>query len=109
MCVCLCVCVYVCVCLCVSDCVCVCVSLIVCVCVRVRVSLSDFVCVCVRVVANSLALTGSYRVDLDPEVTVQIGPSYSYQLRKFQVRQESAERALSVCLTSLTGYYQTCI
>ncbi|KAF1382223.1 hypothetical protein PFLUV_G00141450 [Perca fluviatilis] len=35
-------------------------------------------------VANSLALTGSYRVDLDPEVTVQIGPSYSYQLRKFQ-------------------------
>ncbi|TDH07250.1 hypothetical protein EPR50_G00121600 [Perca flavescens] len=35
-------------------------------------------------VADSLALKGSYHVDLDPEVTVQIGPSYSYQLRKFQ-------------------------
>uniref|UniRef100_A0A8C9YQ44 NID domain-containing protein n=1 Tax=Sander lucioperca TaxID=283035 RepID=A0A8C9YQ44_SANLU len=35
-------------------------------------------------VADSLALTKSYRVDLDPEVKVQVGPSYSYQLRKFQ-------------------------
>ncbi|XP_078119189.1 N-myc-interactor [Sander vitreus] len=35
-------------------------------------------------VADSLALTGSYHVDLDPEVKVQVGPSYSYKLRKFQ-------------------------
>ncbi|XP_034741084.1 N-myc-interactor [Etheostoma cragini] len=35
-------------------------------------------------VADNLALTGSYIVDLNPEVKVQIGHSYSYQLRKFQ-------------------------
>ncbi|KAF7643389.1 hypothetical protein LDENG_00240530 [Lucifuga dentata] len=35
-------------------------------------------------VAEGLAMTGSYRVDLDSEVNVQVGPVYTYQLRMFQ-------------------------
>ncbi|XP_054470939.1 N-myc-interactor isoform X2 [Anoplopoma fimbria] len=35
-------------------------------------------------VAESLALRERYRVDLDSEVNVQVGPIYSYQLCKFQ-------------------------
>lgn len=35
-------------------------------------------------VAESLALRGRYRVDLDSEVNVQVGPIYKYELRKFQ-------------------------
>ncbi|KAM7406811.1 hypothetical protein PAMA_002839 [Pampus argenteus] len=37
-------------------------------------------------VAEGLALRGRYRVDLDSEVNVQVGPIYKYQLRKFEVR-----------------------
>ncbi|XP_049450830.1 N-myc-interactor [Epinephelus fuscoguttatus] len=35
-------------------------------------------------VAERLALRGSYHVDLDSEVNVQVGPIYKYELRKFQ-------------------------
>ncbi|KAM8856026.1 N-myc-interactor isoform 2-T3 [Spinachia spinachia] len=35
-------------------------------------------------VAESLALRGKYRVDLDSEVTMQVGPIYKYELSKFQ-------------------------
>uniref|UniRef100_A0A3Q1G7A5 N-myc and STAT interactor n=2 Tax=Acanthochromis polyacanthus TaxID=80966 RepID=A0A3Q1G7A5_9TELE len=35
-------------------------------------------------VAQSLTLRGRYRVDLDTEVNVQVGPVYDYHLRKFQ-------------------------
>ncbi|XP_022609628.1 N-myc-interactor-like [Seriola dumerili] len=35
-------------------------------------------------VAESLALRGRYRVDLDSDVSVQVGPIYKYKLRKFQ-------------------------
>ncbi|XP_044073644.1 N-myc-interactor [Siniperca chuatsi] len=45
-------------------------------------------------VAESLALRGRYRVDLDSEVNVQVGPIYKYQLRKFQTFCGSPERTI---------------
>nr|XP_040057196.1 N-myc-interactor isoform X1 [Gasterosteus aculeatus aculeatus] len=45
-------------------------------------------------VAESLALRGKYRVDLDSEVTVQVGPIYKYQLCKFQTFCGSSRRTI---------------
>ncbi|KAL6101070.1 nmi [Pungitius sinensis] len=45
-------------------------------------------------VAESLALRGKYRVDLDSEVTVQVGPIYKYQLCKFQTFCGSPRRTI---------------
>ncbi|XP_071340791.1 N-myc-interactor isoform X2 [Trachinotus anak] len=45
-------------------------------------------------VAESLALRGRYRVDLDSEVNVQVGPIYKHQLRKFQTFCGSPKRTI---------------
>ncbi|XP_040913614.1 N-myc-interactor [Toxotes jaculatrix] len=45
-------------------------------------------------VAESLALRGRYRVDLDSEVYVQVGPIYKHQLRKFQTFCGSPKRTI---------------
>lgn len=39
----------------------------------------------VFVVAERLALRGTYDVHLDSAVEVEVGPSYDYELQKFQV------------------------
>ncbi|GAA6219742.1 N-myc-interactor-like [Lates japonicus] len=45
-------------------------------------------------VAESLALRGKYRVELDAEVNVQVGPVYKHQLRKFQTFCGSPKRTI---------------
>ncbi|XP_070771343.1 N-myc-interactor [Enoplosus armatus] len=45
-------------------------------------------------VAESLALRGRYRVDLDSEVNVQVEPVYKYQLCKFQTFCGSPKRTI---------------
>ncbi len=45
-------------------------------------------------VADSLALTGKYPVDLDTKVQVQVGPVHEYQLRKFQTFRGSPKRTI---------------
>ncbi|XP_068581310.1 N-myc-interactor [Cebidichthys violaceus] len=45
-------------------------------------------------VAESLALTGSYRVDLDSEVNVQVGPIHKYELCKYQTFCGSPKRTI---------------
>ncbi|XP_029315544.1 N-myc-interactor isoform X2 [Cottoperca gobio] len=45
-------------------------------------------------VAESLALKARYRVDLDSEVNVQVGPIYQYQLHKFQTFCGSPKRTI---------------
>lgn len=43
------------------------------------------VCVCVFIVSETLALKGSYRVDLESGVDVEVAPNYKEQLDGFQV------------------------
>ncbi|KAJ4932923.1 hypothetical protein JOQ06_029761 [Pogonophryne albipinna] len=45
-------------------------------------------------VADGLALRGRYRLDLDSEVNVQVGPVYSYQLFSFQTFCGSPKRTV---------------
>nr|XP_020462298.1 N-myc-interactor [Monopterus albus] len=45
-------------------------------------------------VAQSLGQQGRYRVDLDSEVNVQVGPIYKYQLRKFQTYCGTPKRTI---------------
>lgn len=45
-------------------------------------------------VAESLALRGRYRVDLENEVNVEVGPIYKYHLRKFQTFCGSPKRTI---------------
>ncbi|KAL3056813.1 hypothetical protein OYC64_019316 [Pagothenia borchgrevinki] len=45
-------------------------------------------------VADGLVLRGSYRLDLDSEVNVQVGPVYSHQLLRFQTFCGSPKRTV---------------
>ncbi|KAM7406810.1 hypothetical protein PAMA_002839 [Pampus argenteus] len=47
-------------------------------------------------VAEGLALRGRYRVDLDSEVNVQVGPIYKYQLRKFETFCGTPKRTIII-------------
>ncbi|KAM9365210.1 N-myc-interactor isoform 1-T3 [Pholidichthys leucotaenia] len=45
-------------------------------------------------VAENLALTGKYQVDLDSKVNAQVGPAYTHQLQKFQTFCGSLKRTI---------------
>ncbi|KAK5861618.1 hypothetical protein PBY51_023000 [Eleginops maclovinus] len=45
-------------------------------------------------IADGLALRGTYRLDVDSEVNVQVGPVYSHQLRRFQTFCGSPKRTV---------------
>ncbi|KAJ3592377.1 hypothetical protein NHX12_007504 [Muraenolepis orangiensis] len=51
-------------------------------------------------VADSLALIGEYRVDLDPQVNIKVEPVFQYHLKRFQTFCGAPER--SVLLDNIT-------
>ncbi|KAJ3591550.1 hypothetical protein NHX12_006683 [Muraenolepis orangiensis] len=51
-------------------------------------------------VADSLALIGEYRVDLDPQVNIKVEPVFQYNLKRFQTFCGAPER--SVLLDNIT-------